>query len=327
MNCQLPNANCQLKTPSLNPVGMKENSPALQRWERYRKWAKSRRDDRNLRFSAVPVGTYASPRHKPSVETLGYYLPSLRDFAKVRLAIGHCQLAILICLFFLYPFVTLADDTVTIPKSRLEELERKEAELQRLKRGVAPTNAPAHTQQAPVTPAPRANQKPNTEKPAPPPPAEIPSATTARYAPPPIPKIESLPPLKEGEVVEATDLALHYLANPVVADKRYLKHTVTVRGEIERFNKFLVVRYCEIILYTPDRRMTVVCNFFEAGHFKSVFIGQHGSELVGLTAAEARVPIAKVGQVVTIRGTCDGLDGPVVNISGAIIVGKVKTDQ
>ncbi|PWU16769.1 MAG: curli assembly protein CsgG [Verrucomicrobia bacterium] len=64
----------------LNPVGMTENSPAFQRWVFAVERDKSRRDGRNRLFSAVPAGTYSGLRHKPSVETLGYYLPSLRDY-------------------------------------------------------------------------------------------------------------------------------------------------------------------------------------------------------------------------------------------------------
>ncbi|PWU18368.1 MAG: hypothetical protein C5B50_09275 [Verrucomicrobia bacterium] len=70
------------KSYFMNPVGMKENSPAFERWDRGRNGAESSRDDRNSLFSAVPDGTYPTSRNKPSVETLGYFLSSLRDYAE-----------------------------------------------------------------------------------------------------------------------------------------------------------------------------------------------------------------------------------------------------
>ncbi|PWU10594.1 MAG: hypothetical protein C5B50_25340 [Verrucomicrobia bacterium] len=66
----------------LVPQGTTENSPAIHRWVQGWMTNESRRDDRKHVFSVVPNGTCAALRDKPSVETLGYYLPSLRDYAK-----------------------------------------------------------------------------------------------------------------------------------------------------------------------------------------------------------------------------------------------------
>ncbi|PWU21066.1 MAG: hypothetical protein C5B50_02665 [Verrucomicrobia bacterium] len=73
-------ASSNTQMASLNPVGMTENSPAFQRWDRYGRPIESRRDDRKWSLFCRPCGTYSAPGHEPSVETLGYYLPSLWDY-------------------------------------------------------------------------------------------------------------------------------------------------------------------------------------------------------------------------------------------------------
>ncbi|PWU20770.1 MAG: hypothetical protein C5B50_03195 [Verrucomicrobia bacterium] len=68
-------------------------------------------NDRRGHFSAVPTGTYSSSRLKPSVETLGYYLPSLRDYVKLALA----------CLLIAFlPLSTLAQRPLGIDVSHYE---------------------------------------------------------------------------------------------------------------------------------------------------------------------------------------------------------------
>ncbi|PWU10692.1 MAG: hypothetical protein C5B50_24915 [Verrucomicrobia bacterium] len=62
-----------------SPGGTTDNSPAFQRWVRTLERNQSRRDDRES-SSAVPDGTYSTSNHDPSVETLGYFLSSLRDY-------------------------------------------------------------------------------------------------------------------------------------------------------------------------------------------------------------------------------------------------------
>ncbi|PWU13629.1 MAG: transporter [Verrucomicrobia bacterium] len=63
----------------LSPGGTTENSPAFQRWVREVGGTESHGDDRES-GSVVPNGTYSTSDHDPSVETLGYFLSSLRDY-------------------------------------------------------------------------------------------------------------------------------------------------------------------------------------------------------------------------------------------------------
>src|SRR5689334_10447335 len=77
-------------------------------------------------------------------------------------------------------FVGAAQDNVTVPKSRLEELERKEKELERLKgeKSKVPEQKP--------------QPKPEPERSAPPPVLAPPPEPTVRYS---SPALESLPAL------------------------------------------------------------------------------------------------------------------------------------
>jgi len=207
-----------------------------------------------------------------------------------------------IALFYLtslfgVPVTALAQDNVTIPKTRLQELEQKERELNRLK-GETTTNQ----QTAPLN-----HDQKSATKSATPVPEVVPSHTS--------PPIASLAPLKENEEVDAIDLANHYRSDPVTADARYLKHKFLLRGEIAGFEKPLLKRDYKILLRTADRDTRVICNFFPPEDFNAVFTTEHGSRLVASMGAK-RVPLAKVGQLVVMRAECRGWKDSSVIISG-----------
>ena len=180
----------------------------------------------------------------------------------------------------------LAQDTVTVPKSRLEELERKERELERLKGDVNKTrneNARLKNQL----------QQAATNAPAAP--------VVARVSPP----LESLPPLQTGAVVESADLANYYQSDPAAADRRFRNQHLTVRGEVVGFEKPLWRRDYRILLQGPDKASRVVCNFYPPDNMTAVFTSEHGTKLVGLVN-QSRVPLARLGEQVRIKGLCQG---------------------
>jgi len=193
-----------------------------------------------------------------------------------------------------------AQETVTIPKSRLEELERKEAELEKLKGTAKPDPAVQNpTAKKKDEAVPQNSQPTSVAAPAPP-------ATEIR-------SLASLAPL-EKNTVSATDLAAHYRANPGMADERYRKHTFKVQGEIVGFEKPPLVRNYYILLKTAEPQTRVICDFYPPDNFKSVYTINAGSALVG-TLSDTRVPIAKVGDQVTIEGRCKGLSGGGVKLT------------
>ncbi len=194
-----------------------------------------------------------------------------------------------------WTFSSAAQDTVTIPKSRLQELERKEAELQKLKNNQA---QPPSQAGAGITPA-------------------APAAAPVIAKVPPSPPIASLPALKDGDLVQAADLASHYAADASVADQRYLGRTLKVQGEIERFQNPFATRVYKIVLKTPDRQAMIVCDVAIPETYKAAFTIKHGSQFVGTTPDERRVPIAQVGRKVVVEGRCKGLSDGVLRIAGS----------
>lgn len=210
---------------------------------------------------------------------------------------------------------TAADDTVTIPRSKLEELERKAAELDKLQKELNRSEAEkarirkekekAETekrqlQQAKEDAETRAAQAVAAAAPAP------------AYVPPPL---VSLAPLKAGEVVEAKELPGHYLADPRAAAERYEKERLAVRSEVAGFSKPMFVRPYKFLLKTADPGRRVVCALYPPEQYKAVYAAKNGTVLVGLTTREAEVPLFKVGQTVVVEGSCRGADAEGVHLS------------
>jgi tRNA_anti-like len=180
-----------------------------------------------------------------------------------------------------------AQDTVTIPKARLEELERKERELERLQGDVAKTKDENKALKT------RLQEVSTNAAPA--------IAPPKRISPP----IASLAALKSDEVVEAADLANYYHADAAAADGRFRGRKFSVTGEIVGFEKPLFRRNYRVLLQGNDRDTKVICDFYPPDKFDAVFSTQHGTHLVG-QSGESRVPLAQVGQRVVVEGICQG---------------------
>lgn len=201
-------------------------------------------------------------------------------------------LQVVLALFLLGSVVSgTAQDTVTIPKSRLKELEQKEKELDKLKSG-----------QRPGTDSPRANPQ------LAPKPAE-PVVKT------PPPALASLPPFIEGQTMEAIDLAGFYRQDAVAADQRFRKRKMVLHGEIAAFEKPTFRRNYRVIFQGADRDARVICDLLPPDEFSAVFTVKDGSQLVGVRG-ETRIPIVQIGQSVFVEGTCKGLRGSTVMVLG-----------
>jgi putative nucleic acid binding protein len=203
----------------------------------------------------------------------------------------------------LFAVAVVAQETVTIPKARLEELERKEAELEKLK-GELNLTRDQNLQ---------LKQQHETD-----------AHRLAQPAAPVIPRlsapIHSLPPLKATDTVEALDLANYYRANPQAADARYRKRTFKVTGEIIAFEKPPLVSDYHILLKTDDRELRMVCDVYPPEKYTAILTVKNGSELDGQLPGRARVPIAKVGQTAVIQGQCRGLKDSVVKFSACQLI-------
>lgn len=187
--------------------------------------------------------------------------------------------------------VLAADDQVTISKSRLQELERKEAELQKLK--AAPATAPVATQ----TPG-----------------QVVPIASKPVYV---VPPISSLPPVAAGELVSAMDLASYFAADPAAAERRYRKATIKVRGEVSRIDKHMFQRTYDVTMKTPDHGPEVVCEITPDDGYDAIYSANHGTELIGKKGPSTQ-QLMRLGQTVVVEGRCKGLKGRLVVVSGRL---------
>lgn len=150
------------------------------------------------------------------------------------------------------------------------------------------------------------------------PPAMVePAATTA---PKPVTPIAALPPLVEGSVVEASELAGHFAQEGPVAAQRYVGRQLKVRGEVLRFARGMVTRDYTLILGTGDPANVVVCNFTYADGYAAVYPKGHGGELVARTKSGSEIPLARAGQTVTVSGKCKGFKNGEVLLTGCSLV-------
>jgi len=216
-----------------------------------------------------------------------------------------------------------AQEMVTLPKARLQELERKEKELEKLTGELAGARAEqgrleneTERLKGQALQLQKAKEAAETK-------TAVAVAATANAELPlahDTPPLDSLPPWKKGDVVDAMDLLNHYRSEAGPAVKRYEAQRIQVRGKIVGFEKPPFVRPYVIILQTTERKWKVLCRVEPPVEFSAVFTTQHGEELVGSTSAGARATLARVGQKVVVEGHCKGLSGQSATLSGCRLV-------
>jgi len=193
-----------------------------------------------------------------------------------------------------------ADDMVPVSKARLQELERKAAELDRLKNsqaGTAPTTE--SSRQATGQEAARS--------------AVTPAAKAAPQAS--IPPITTLPAFVPGESLDASTIAAHFKTDPTGAAGRYTGKKVAVRGEISGFDSTMFIRNYKVIFRPAGSDMAVICDFYPPEKYKAVFPADDGTRLVGTLANDQEVTIARTGQQVVVEGECKGAKKSAVRLS------------
>jgi hypothetical protein len=200
--------------------------------------------------------------------------------------------------------VALAQESVTIPKARFEELVRKEKELEKLKGDLsAAKGETARLKQ----------EKDEAMAKAAAVVAATPNEPLITHVSPPL---NSLPPLVEGETVDAMDLGNHYRTDAAAADTRYRKKVFKVKGEIVGFDKLLISRNYQVLLRTASEELRVLCAVTPPDKYSAVFTTKDGTQLTGAFPNGARVALTKVGDNAVIEGRCTGLDGSMVKLSG-----------
>jgi hypothetical protein len=229
----------------------------------------------------------------------------------------------------LLPSRLAAEEWVTIPKTRLEELERKEAELERLKQEIQKARAETQRlqteqQRLEAEAAELRKARDTAEQHAAALAATASAAGLDTNLPHATPPIASLPPLKPGAVVDATDLAAHYRTEPAAAARRYETGLIHVRGQAVRFEKPPFLRHYVIHLRAAGPDRTVACRVYPPDTYAAVFPAKGGQELVATTSAGARFVIARLGETVVVRGRCKGLREGIVWLGDATLLGRAE---
>jgi hypothetical protein len=188
-----------------------------------------------------------------------------------------------------------AQDNVTISKSRLEELERKEAELNKLK-GVESKTADENARL-------KKQHEADAAKLAATPVTPAPTPVVVRPSPP----IDSLPAISRDETVDSLDLSQYYRQDPTSADQRFAKHSFKVRGEVVGFEKKLFARPYHVLLKTVDQSVKIDCEVNPPEGFTSVYPAKEGTELTATMPGGKRGVLMKVGDTVVVSGQCTGL--------------------
>ena len=109
-------------------------------------------------------------------------------------------------------------------------------------------------------------------------------------------------------MVETDELVGHFAAEPAAAAARYGRQTFQVRGEIERFNPSLFTRGFTVVLASPDRAYSVVCQFNYIGRYQTVFLTGNGRTLTARLENGREVTLFEAGQTVEIEGRCAPAD-------------------
>jgi hypothetical protein len=207
------------------------------------------------------------------------------------------------------------DETVPISKERLQELLRKEAELNKMKGDLNKTKGDLQQTQGDLEKTKGQNQELKKQHEQ-----DTAKIAAAPASPPEVthlsPPISSLPVLKEGEIVDAMDLGNYYRADAATADQRFLKHSFQVQGEVAAIEKPLFIRNYKIVLKTADRDLKVVCNIYPPEKYRTTFIMDYGSKLIGELTDGTRVELASKGTTATISGECKGVQGTEIYLAG-----------
>jgi hypothetical protein len=207
---------------------------------------------------------------------------------------------------------SLADDTVTVPKSRLEELQRKEAELDRLKGQLDKTKTDLDKTKGENV---RLKQQQAEDA------ARIAKVAAPAHQSPPL---ATLPPLSKATPVDALDLVNYYRADPAAADQRFRKQSFQVRGEVLAFETAIIVKPYKILLKTGDRDFQVVCNVQPPDKYKAIFTSNHGAEIVGTLPREPNETLARMGDTVIVQGECKGLNDSRIVMAGCELKSVVR---
>jgi hypothetical protein len=205
-----------------------------------------------------------------------------------------------------------ADETVPISKERLQELERKAADADRLQRELDARNAEIERLKGQKPTA--ASRKGETWLP--------PAAVKAAEKSPPTPPIATVQPVRPDEVVSVNDLLNHYASDPAAAAARYGKKMLTIRGVITELDKTMFLSTYTAAFRVPGVDQRIECEFTPDREFTRVYLTSDKERIIGETYTLRRT-FAVVDTEVVVRGRCTGAKGRVIKLDGCTwVIGR-----
>lgn len=230
----------------------------------------------------------------------------------MKLLVPFFSALALICLAGLPPAL-LAQEQVTLPRAEYEELKRQAESAKQLQAELDRTKAELNRLQqippgSPPTATPKSERRPETPAKtitagAPPEPAQ-PDPMNDR------PASVALPAIDAASIIEVADILQQFAQNPTAAGKHYDKQKLTFRGTIAGFDKPALRRDFEVIFRTSAGQL--VCRVAPPDRYAAVFTTRSGAVLTGRTERGAESELLKIGDAVSIEGTCQGLkDGSI----------------
>lgn len=218
--------------------------------------------------------------------------------------------------------VSLAQDQVTIPRAEYEALKQQAESAKQLQAELDRTKAEL-TRLKPTSPE---SPKSATQKPEHPPDTSaktVPAGATLAVAQPDPPRtrptLVPLPAIDATSVFEVADIIEQFAQNPTAARQHYDKQKLTLRGVIAGFDKPALRRDFEIVFRTPAGQL--VCRVAPPERYAAVFTTRSGTALTGRTERGAESELLKVGDVVSIEGTWQGLKDGLILFSRCKVAG------
>ena len=218
----------------------------------------------------------------------------------------HLILFALLTGFLLRPPALVAADGDT---AREDELQRKAQEVEKLKQELNRAQSDLKKLEA-------ENQRLRKGRSDATPATATPSAESKK----PAPVAATLPPLEPGQVIEVSELAGQFAAEPEAARQRFAKKLFRVKGTVAGFDPTLLTRAYAVRLESPEKSITVICHFRLPDRYTAVYTKRSGQTLVARVGERTEVPLLEVGDAVSIVGTCKGLKKGELTFSGCEVL-------
>ncbi len=216
----------------------------------------------------------------------------------------------------------IAQDNVTVPRAEYEALKQQaerakqlQAELDRARAGSNQVNSEkTGTSAAPTLEPNKPATSPATSNSPDPGKASVQPAGSA-----PVQQFAPLPPFDPDAVQQVSDIIQHFAQNRTEATQRYRGVKLKLQGVVAAFEKSAFRRDFDIVFRTSAGQL--VCRVAPPDRYTAVFTTRSGATLTGRSERSVDVELMKIGDVVAVEGTGQGIkDGSILftrcNVAG-----------